>query len=194
VSHDDSRRHWIESTSRLILVPLVSTFESHRRLPSSQIQNLSGSLSGVPLAAGFTSSAAVLGCAGLVAALDQIAKRYAMRRLTDGRVHQLIAGVGFCRADHDMGSRRSYAAWGAIALWSAALGAFAWSLAATRLPHEVGAIVGFGLILGGAAGNLIDWLGRGAIVDFISVARWPLFNLADAALCIGLLVTVWSLL
>ena len=48
-----------------------------------------------------------------------------------------------------------------------------------------------GLILGGAAGNLIDrlfrepgWL-RGAVVDFIDLQWWPIFNVADIAVTLG---------
>ena len=43
-----------------------------------------------------------------------------------------------------------------------------------------------GVILGGAAGNLIDRLRfDGAVVDFISVYGWPSFNVADAAIVVG---------
>lgn len=44
---------------------------------------------------------------------------------------------------------------------------------------------GLGLSLGGAAGNLLDRLRRGAVVDFIRLGRWPAFNVADAALVAG---------
>lgn len=48
---------------------------------------------------------------------------------------------------------------------------------------------GFVLILGGAAGNLIDRLLYGYVIDFIDVyynaAHWPAFNVADSAITIG---------
>ncbi len=52
-----------------------------------------------------------------------------------------------------------------------------------------------GLILGGAAGNLIDRVARGAVVDFIDVELWPgfhfpAFNVADASINIGLFLLV----
>lgn len=40
-------------------------------------------------------------------------------------------------------------------------------------------------ILGGAAGNLIDRVFRGGVVDFIKIPAWPLFNLADCAITAG---------
>jgi signal peptidase II len=52
--------------------------------------------------------------------------------------------------------------------------------------------VGVGLVLGGALGNLADRLFRegsgvlgGAVVDFIDLQWWPVFNVADAAVCVG---------
>ena len=45
--------------------------------------------------------------------------------------------------------------------------------------------VGIGAAVGGATGNLLDQLRRGAIVDFIAIGPWPAFNLADAAIICG---------
>jgi len=46
------------------------------------------------------------------------------------------------------------------------------------------------LVLGGAISNLIDRLWYGAVIDFIdiyvSVYHWPVFNIADAAIVIGI--------
>jgi signal peptidase II len=53
------------------------------------------------------------------------------------------------------------------------------------LGHEAFGSIGIGMALGGATGNLIDRLRRGAIVDFVAIGPWPVFNLADAALVAG---------
>ena len=45
-----------------------------------------------------------------------------------------------------------------------------------------------GLQLGGAAGNLIDRLLAGRVTDFISVGAFPVFNIADASITVGVLV------
>lgn len=50
--------------------------------------------------------------------------------------------------------------------------------------------VGGGLVLGGAAGNLIDRIGDQTVTDFISVGRWPSFNLADSAITLGALILI----
>lgn len=50
--------------------------------------------------------------------------------------------------------------------------------------------VGAGLVLGGATGNLIDRVGDQTVTDFISVGRWPSFNLADSAITVGALLLI----
>jgi signal peptidase II len=44
-----------------------------------------------------------------------------------------------------------------------------------------------GLLLGGAFGNLIDRARLGAVTDFVDPPWWPAFNLADAAITLGVL-------
>jgi len=44
---------------------------------------------------------------------------------------------------------------------------------------------GIGLVVGGAVGNLIDRLRLGYVVDFVAVGPWPNFNVADAAISVG---------
>ncbi len=48
----------------------------------------------------------------------------------------------------------------------------------------------FGLVLGGAIGNLIDRIRLGYVVDFLDAYagnwHWPAFNVADSAICVGL--------
>lgn len=49
-----------------------------------------------------------------------------------------------------------------------------------------------GLIGGGAVGNLIDRARFGFVRDFISVGAWPNFNLADAAIFLGVVLIFWQ--
>ncbi len=49
-------------------------------------------------------------------------------------------------------------------------------------------IVAFSLILGGAAGNLIDRILFGYVIDFIDFQVWPVFNIADSAITIGAVI------
>ncbi|MEA2243046.1 MAG: signal peptidase [Solirubrobacteraceae bacterium] len=45
-----------------------------------------------------------------------------------------------------------------------------------------------GLLLGGALGNVIDRVREGAVVDFLKLPHWPAFNVADAAITVGVVV------
>ncbi len=58
--------------------------------------------------------------------------------------------------------------------------------------------VALGLILGGAFGNVADRVFRspgflkGAVVDFVDVGFWPVFNLADSAITCGCLLLLFA--
>ena len=70
----------------------------------------------------------------------------------------------------------------------------------TALVAVVTAVVGWqgrldppiaaGLIVGGALANVGDRLTAGSVVDFIDIGRWPVFNLADVILLIGIALIV----
>jgi signal peptidase II len=50
-----------------------------------------------------------------------------------------------------------------------------------------------GLLLGGAAGNLVDRLRDGYVTDFLHLPLWPSFNLADTCITIGVLSLLYVL-
>ena len=50
-----------------------------------------------------------------------------------------------------------------------------------------------GLLLGGAVGNLIDRIFAGRVTDFIDVGPWPIFNLADSSITVGITLLIASL-
>jgi len=57
-------------------------------------------------------------------------------------------------------------------------------------PAEKWALWGLPLVLGGAIGNYVDRLARGFVVDYLEAhwydkASWPVFNIADSAICVG---------
>ncbi len=69
-----------------------------------------------------------------------------------------------------------------------------------RIRHSVTTrmgIVAIGMVIGGALGNLVDrvfrgqgW-GRGGVVDFIDLQFWPVFNVADSAIVVGVGFLMW---
>lgn len=54
--------------------------------------------------------------------------------------------------------------------------------------------IGLGLMVGGAGANFWDRLGDGQVTDFLDFRLWPIFNLADVAVCGGLAIFIWAFL
>ncbi|MDD2714889.1 MAG: signal peptidase II [Candidatus Wallbacteria bacterium] len=52
----------------------------------------------------------------------------------------------------------------------------------------------YGCLLGGALGNLADRLSWGYVIDFIHLRGFPIFNLADLSIDIGLVLIFWYIL
>lgn len=51
-----------------------------------------------------------------------------------------------------------------------------------------------GLQLGGAFGNLVDRVSNGEVVDFIDVGPWPIFNIADSSIVVGVFILMATFL
>jgi signal peptidase II len=70
--------------------------------------------------------------------------------------------------------------------------------AASLARHQIVARIGLALIIGGAAGNLIDRVVAGSVVDFVDVywRTWHfwVFNVADSAISIGVTVMILDML
>ncbi len=53
--------------------------------------------------------------------------------------------------------------------------------------------IGLGLGLGGALGNLVDRIRLGYVIDFLDFQFWPVFNLADVAIVVGVGLVILGL-
>jgi signal peptidase II len=62
-------------------------------------------------------------------------------------------------------------------------------------PSDWSARLGLSLVFGGAVANAYDRGIKGSVIDFIQVPHWPIFNVADSAITVGvavlLLGTLW---
>jgi signal peptidase II len=129
----------------------------------------------------------------VVLAFDQGSKAWA-RTLPMGVAHPVVSGYWDWQHDENPGAafstfiggdaaRVALSAIAAIAI--VAVGYAAWR---TRPEYRLRR-AGFALILGGAAGNLVDRVRIGTVTDFVRWHvhdhMWPIFNVADAALLIG---------
>lgn len=130
----------------------------------------------------------------MVVALDQLTKTWAVRALDDGPIDlfwtlsldlTFNTGAAFSRG-RGLGPIIGVAAAvvALILLWTG------------RTVESRAGAVAVGMVLGGAAGNLADRAFRaggdgflgGAVVDFVDLEWWPVFNLADACIVIGALL------
>lgn len=50
---------------------------------------------------------------------------------------------------------------------------------------------GYGLVAGGALGNVVDRATHGYVIDFVALAGFWVFNVADACIAVGLLLLAW---
>ena len=133
---------------------------------------------------------ATVAVAAVVIAADQATTSWALAALQ--RPEHLVGPLGFA-LQYNSGSAFSLftgAGNWIVAAVMALLVAMCWlAWRARRL--WVG--VAYGLVLGGALGNLADRLFRGHhgdVVDFVTLSHWPTFNLADAAITVGVVTLI----
>lgn len=138
----------------------------------------------------------VLVVAAVVFVVDQLTKWLAVDRLADGPV-ELIGSLRF-NLVHNRGGSFSIGGdggWGPV-LSLLALAVIGFLLWQTRSMVGRAGAIALGMVLGGAAGNLADRLARGddplhgAVVDFIDLQWWPVFNVADIGVVVGGLLLV----
>ncbi len=60
--------------------------------------------------------------------------------------------------------------------------------------HRATLALCFGMQLGGAAGNLVDRVRYGHVFDFVDLGWWPVFNVADSAIVVGVTILAYYLL
>jgi signal peptidase II len=131
--------------------------------------------------------------AAAVVVADQVTKAIVRRSLDPFQDVKVIPGVHFVRSENSGVAFSVFSGGGPLVVIVAilALGA----LLAFFVTHLHRRLVWLptGLLLGGAAGNLIDRVRLGAVTDFVKLPHWPAFNLADACITVGVLLLVWVL-
>lgn len=140
------------------------------------------------------SAAIILAVAAASVLLDQIVKSIAERALNDGPI-ELVFGA---RLVLTYNSGAAFSVGGdntaliKVLVPIVLVGLVVFAMAGRhRLPQAIT----FGLIIGGAAGNLFDRLFRdngGRVIDYIQAFRWyPVFNVADISLFCGIALMLW---
>lgn len=134
--------------------------------------------------------------AGLVLLLDQASKAVVVERFTASTAIPVIpglfrlvlvenTGMAFGILD-DSGSPLAF--WLLTLVSAVILGFVAYLIWTDQFPSSLGGY-GLAVILGGAAGNVLDRLVRGKVIDFLDFFlgehHWPAFNVADCAIVAG---------
>ena len=137
--------------------------------------------------AGRLSWALALAVAAVAIAVDQTSKTWALERLA-GRNPVHVVGSLQLALSFNSGVAFSLGEGSGLAVVPIALAVVLVVVFVARSLTGRLAAVSVGLVVGGAVGNLVDRLLRshdGAVVDFIDLQWWPVFNVADAAIVVG---------
>ena len=129
-----------------------------------------------------------------VLAADQLSKAIVRGGLAPGERRDVLPGLHLVRVRNEglafgiLGGSRT---WLVVLVVVAALGALLVFFA--RNVERRWAWLATGLLLGGAAGNILDRVANGAVLDWIKLPHWPAFNLADMAITAGVVALVFAI-
>ena len=129
-------------------------------------------------------------------ALDVLTKLLVVDRLEHDEPVRLLGGAVTLEVSRNSGAAFSFAQGATLIFTAIAVGVIVVIVRSMSRLRSAGWAVTLGLLVGGATGNLIDRLlrapgvGRGAVVDFISVPHFASFNVADSAITVGAVLAV----
>jgi signal peptidase II len=131
--------------------------------------------------------------AALVVVVDQVSKVLVRGQISRFEEHELFLGIKLINTRNTGVAFSMFSGGGPLVVIIAfvALGA----LLAFFVTHIHKRLVWLptGLLLGGAAGNLIDRIRLGAVTDFVKFPWWPAFNVADICVTFGVLSLIYVL-
>lgn len=135
--------------------------------------------------------------AGLTALLtlagDQLSKVLVVAALDRGDTAAVFPGIEIVNV-RNTGVAFSLFSGGSAPVVAAVAAAVALAIAWTGLARRGGELwLPVGLLVGGAAGNLVDRVRGEGVVDFIDLPLWPAFNVADVAITVGVVLLVFVL-
>ena len=130
-----------------------------------------------------------------VVVLDQLTKIWAVAELSDQPIHIIGDWARFLLARNSGGAFSFVSGAGVTPVLALiAIGVTIYLVRMVGRTEDKLMLVALALILGGALGNLCDRFFRspgflrGEVVDFVSIGWWPIFNVADSALSIGIVL------
>lgn len=125
---------------------------------------------------------------------DQLTKLLVDRRFAPGENLPLIPSILHLTYVQNRGAAFGIFQGQQILFIGLALGVIVWLGWELAIRPSASRAVQWGcaLVLGGAVGNLVDRLRFGYVVDFIDLRVWPVFNVGDSAITVGVALLVWS--
>lgn len=124
---------------------------------------------------------------GVVVALDQALKQWAIASVAPGMHENVFFGIDITQTRNRGVAFGAFAEGGvlvAVLIGLALAGLLVFFATHADTPYLW---LPTGMLLGGALGNLADRVREGSVIDFIDPSFWPAFNLADASIVIGVL-------
>lgn len=124
-------------------------------------------------------------------AVDFITKQVALSRLNPGESVEVVGELLRFTLVFNTGAAFSIGSDIPWVFFLIATGVVGYIIVMARRLRSVGWGLALGMILGGACGNLIDRAVRdpaplhGAVVDWIHLPYWPVFNVADSSIVVG---------
>jgi signal peptidase II len=131
-------------------------------------------------------------------ALDQLTKFLALNHLASVETVPVISGIFHLTLVHNTGIAFGFFNNSRILLIAAITVSLivlaVWGVRGAKGGHRPLESAALALILGGAIGNWLDRIRYGAVVDFFDFRVWPVFNVADSAITIGVCLYLLILL
>jgi signal peptidase II len=138
-----------------------------------------------------------LGLSGALLLFDQLTKVWALQSLPAEGSVPIIPGVFHLTLIHNTGVAFGlFAGLGTFVTWlsAAVLLGLLWALLQSHSTISGAMRIGMLLIVGGAAGNLLDRIRIGEVIDFLDFQIWPVFNVADIGITCGAALLCWQLI
>ena len=134
----------------------------------------------------------IFAIASLVFVLDRITKIIALSAMSSGQSIEVLPNIFHITLVLNNGTAFGLMK-GQNTVLAAITAAATVAIVAYAVTHKGPGLAvssALGLILGGALGNLLDRIKFGCVIDFFDLRIWPVFNIADSAITVGMIILV----
>lgn len=122
--------------------------------------------------------------------VDRALKIWVLSSIREGEGLVILPNILHITRVNNTGA--AFGLWRGGTLWLIGVTALAVLVMACYLLLSRRNYLGWAMVLAGAMGNLFDRVHYGYVVDFIDLRVWPVFNVADTSICLGVAWILWS--